>query len=240
MRIRILDLETTGVEPDCHVVEIAAWDLLIDENVGVHFIPVGELFVRPPIEIPPLASAVHHITDEDVRGAAPWDAVAPVFVDDTVDAYCAHNAKFERQWLTPEIGFTKPWVCTYRCALRQWPQAPGHANQELRYWLKPERLSRGNAREAHRASADAYVTAHTLFRLLTPTAGEAHLDLPFLIEVSALPALLPRVPFGKHRGQPWTAVPEDYLHWIGRQADMSEDVKYTAAREIEQRRSDPF
>jgi hypothetical protein len=26
-----------------------------------------------------------------------------------------------------------PWICTYKCALRVWPDLDGHSNQELRY-----------------------------------------------------------------------------------------------------------
>ena len=60
-RIRILDLETTGLTPDDHVVEIGAVDL-----IGNKVVPVGSNLVRPPISIPPQASAIHHITDDDV------------------------------------------------------------------------------------------------------------------------------------------------------------------------------
>jgi exodeoxyribonuclease X len=26
-----------------------------------------------------------------------------------------------------------PWICSYKCALRVWPELDGHSNQELRY-----------------------------------------------------------------------------------------------------------
>ena len=62
---RIVDLETTGTTPNDAVVEIGAVDL-----IGREIIPIGSDLVRPPVPIPPQASAIHQITDEDV-GAVP-------------------------------------------------------------------------------------------------------------------------------------------------------------------------
>jgi len=147
VRIRIIDTETTGVEPTDHVVEVAAWDLIPDQG------PVGILnfdsrFVKPPIPIPPLASAVHHIIDDDVVLAQSWAVTWPLFVDDRVDAYAAHNAKFDRMWFTDAIVNGKPFICSYRCALRIWPGLQSHSNQGLRYQLKPEGLDRSIASAA--------------------------------------------------------------------------------------------
>jgi exodeoxyribonuclease X len=239
MLIRVLDTETTGIEPTDHVVEIAAWDLFLSEKSSASplFIRVGERLVKPPVPIPAVASAVHHIIDEDVAEAEPWDRVYPGFVGEhdgkVIDAYAAHNAKFDRQWLNDEMCGGKPFICTYRCALRVWPDAPSHSNNALRYWLKPEQLDRSFAREAHRAGADAYVTAHLLYLLLQKAS------LQHLIKWSGEPGVLPRVTFGKHRGAAWSDVPLDYLQWTLKQADMNEDVKFTAQREIARRREGP-
>ena len=60
---RIVDLETTGTTPNDAVVEIGAVDL-----IGREIIPIGSDLVRSPIPIQPEASAIHQITDDDVRG----------------------------------------------------------------------------------------------------------------------------------------------------------------------------
>lgn len=229
MLVRVIDLETTGVEPTDKVVEIAAWDLADDQVCHG-----WSSFINPGIPIPPGLSAIHHIIDSDVASAGAWpDAamriIAPDFreVDEQeVDAFAAHNAKFERQWVTDDLTGGKPWICTYRCALRVWPEAPGHGNQELRYWLKHD-CDRSIAREAHRAGPDAYVTAFHLRELLKRATFDD------LVKWSGEPALLPRVTFGKHRGAAWNDVPRDYLEWILRQADMNEDVKFTARQTLE-------
>jgi exodeoxyribonuclease X len=119
-------------------------------------------------------------------------------------------------------------ICTYKAAVRLWPQAPKHSNQVLRYWLELE-LDRSIADRAHRAMPDAYVTAHLLRELMT----QASID--DLVRWTADPVLLPKVPFGKYRDQPWEAVPSDYLQWVLRQADMNEDVVHTARQQLAQR-----
>lgn len=226
MRIRVTDVETTGTEPTDAVVEIGAWDLHIKsqspEELNFTILPVGEVFVNPRRAIPPAASAVHHITDDDVKGALGFDEAAHAFLNDPVTAYAAHNAKFEQQWFTPQLTGDRPWICTLRGAYRVWPDAPAFNNQALRYWLNPIGLDRNIANVAHRAGPDAYVTAFLLLELLKRASFDE------LVKWSAEPALLPSIPFGKHRGAKWSAVPVDYLSWILRQPDMDEDVKHTA------------
>lgn len=227
MIITAVDLETTGLAPPDRVVEIAACEL-VDDAVCL---PRGTL-VDPGIPIPPALSAIHHIVDEDVAGMPTWLEAVRTILENSGETLAAHQAKFERQWLTDDLTGGKPWICTYRCALRVWPEAPGHSNQELRYWLKPADLHRPYAAVAHRAGPDAYVTAFLVRALLTRAT------LPELIAWSEQPALLPRIQFGKHKGLTWSQAPRDYLDWIIRQTDMSEDVIHTAKhhlRETQQR-----
>ncbi len=230
MTIRIIDLETTGIDATAHVVEVGSVDLLPDGTIARH----EEHLVKPPCLIPAEAQAVHHITDEDVAHAQPWKVVADAFFNRSacsdLVAFAAHNAGFEKQWLTPALLRGIPLICTYKGAVRLWPQAPRHSNQVLRYWLQLQ-LDRSLADRAHRALPDAYVTAHLLREMLK----KASID--DLIAWTGEPLLLPKVPFGKYRDQPWDAVPSDYLQWILRQADMSEDVVHTARQHLAQRLS---
>ena len=41
------------------------------------------------------------------------------------------------------------------------------------------------------------------------------------------PALLLRVPFGKHRGRFWSEIPHDYLDWAARQNRDDRDLAHT-------------
>lgn len=226
--IRIVDVETTGVDPKEHrVIEVAAYDLNIEDG-GIT--RVGSHLCRPGRKIPPEASAVHHLTDADVEDAPPfamiWNAHyagAPI--------YAAHNCEFEQGYLPSPEGVQ--WICTYKCALRRWPEAPGHSNQVLRYWLGLDNdpaFNRGLASLAHRAEPDAYVTAWILRRLLGA--------VPDLVRQTTEPKHYAKINFGKHRGMLLSEIPADYLGWLrdGRH-DMDADWRYCAKLELERRRA---
>jgi len=238
MLIRVCDLETTGLEPpEAAPCEVAWCDLIILEGgeASIAHNSARETLCNPSRPIPPELSAIHHIIDEDVVGKPFWPAALAAcaqrdggMLRPTI--FAAHNARFERQWFTDEVTGGAPWICTYKCALRVWPDAPSHSNQALRYWLKPEGLNREIAAVAHRDFPDAYVTALILRELLRHRTPEE------LVEITAEPALLPRVRFGEHRGAAWRDVPLDYLQWVVRQ-DMDEDTLFTARAEIARRPS---
>ena len=227
MLIRVVDLETTGfAPPEASVCEVG-WCDISPDAIGS---PVMS-FVDPGHPIPPEMSAVHHIVDDDVRGCARWPEIAEAFSPERLrgfDALAAHNAKFERQFITDETTGGLRWICTYRCALRLWPQAPNHKNQTLRYWRRPDGISRLEAALSHRAGPDAYVTAFLLREMLQLASVEQ------LIEWSEQPALQVRCGFGKHRGELWSEIPPDYLAWASRQ-DMDEDVLFTIRHEMQRR-----
>jgi len=218
-KVRVFDFETTGLGPDDQIVEVGVVDLKLYTG---DICEVTSQIVRPPKPIQPTACAVHHITDDDVMSAPSWAEVGPqVFNGDpNVIAYAAHNASFDRRLIGADLIGGKPFICTYKAALRLWPDAPGHKNQDLRYWLKLP-VDRERAIPAHRALPDAYVTAHLLRELLN------HASIDDLVSWSQQPALLVNVGFGKHRGMKWTDVPGDYLDWMISKGDFNEDVLYT-------------
>ena len=231
MRLRVIDIETTGTQPPAEIIEFGRVDVVYDGAGTAVERPMARLY-RPLNGIPPETMAVHHITEadfpEDTPVCAPdllrkavWGGAAP-------DALVAHNCEFERQFVTQAATDALPWICTYKVTLRVWPAAPRHSNQVLRYWrglvLDPQ-----FAMPPHRAGPDAWVTAHLLADLLRTTSVEQ------MIAWTAEPKLLPAIPFGKHRGQAWTEAPADYLQWIVRQTDMDADVIWNAQREIARR-----
>ena len=153
------------------------------------------------------------------------EEVLPFYMDEDrdagVDVFVAHKWAFEAQWLgNPLQG--RPAICTYKAALRLWPEAPGHGSQVLRYWLKPKGLDPVIAGTPHRALHDAYVTAFVLRELLKLATVDE------LIAWTGEPALLPRITFGRYRGSNWDQIPLDYLAWVGGQSELGEDIKFTA------------
>jgi exodeoxyribonuclease X len=223
MLIRVIDFETTGMPPDAGVCEVGWCDLVVGDGptqIGA----VQSILTNPGRPIPIEAMAVHHILDCDVAGAPSPDTAFAKLMEGA-DIFAAHNAAFERAFFA---GGDIPWICTYRCGLRVWPDAPSHSNQALRYFLM-HAIGDEMAMPPHRAGPDAYVTAHILRSLLSirPSAD--------LITWTSEPALLVKCGFGKHRGQKWADVPSDYLDWLLRQRDMGEDIHHTARHHLKRR-----
>ena len=224
--VRVFDVETTGIDPSEHrVIEIAAFDLYPDNRIE----RVGAYLTNPGRSIPPEASAKHHLTDGDVASAPPFGAVWAHFANGPT-VYAAHNCEFEQGYI-PAPQETR-WICTYKCALRAWPDAPGHSNQALRYWIGLDSMTgfdRKSAAVAHRAEPDAYVTTWLLMILL----GKHSLDE--LLQWTKEPKFYARLPFGKHRSKKWAEVPADYLEWMCDQRDMDADWRYGAKIELKRR-----
>ncbi|MFW6027184.1 MAG: 3'-5' exonuclease [bacterium] len=241
--IRVVDLETTGFTPETGApCEIGWCDIAMKPDLaGGH--TMGEVLdggcwlLDPGHPIPPENSAIHHIVDEDVRAQPSWPFARAVFTEAGVPvlAFAAHNARTERQWCGEWAGDT-PWICTYRCALRLWPDAPSHSNQALRYWRRPDGLSRKKAFFAHRAFPDAYVTAFLLRDLMIEAQAQGF-GLDSLIEWSGQPALQVRCHIGAWRGHKWAAVDDGFLQWVS-ERDFDEDVLFTVRHEMERRQKE--
>lgn len=229
--LRVVDIETTGLAPPAEIIEIGRVDVVGDGSEWVIQRPFSRLY-KSLRGIPPETKAVHHITEDDLpQDAAPCSAEllrAAALNPSKPDALVAHNCAFERLFISDVITENAPWICTYKCGLRLWPNAPGHSNQILRYWRELN-LDRELAMPPHRAAPDAWVTAHLLREMLRETTvGQ-------LIEWTAEPKLLPMVPFGKHRQQKWADIPTDYLSWLTKQTELEEDIRWNARRELTRR-----
>ncbi len=235
-RIRVVDFETTGApddgDPEPHAICEIGWCDVVQGIAGVKNESRSYL-VNPKRPISIAAMAVHHITDEDAAaGESVANALRMLFVEDgPVDMFCAHNAAFERHFFEiPGIS----WLCTYKIALRLWPDAPTHSNNGLRYFLRLPIMDREYANATHRAGPDAYVTAHLLDRIL---AEARQREIPFatLEAWSKFPPLFHKVSFGKHRGMIWSELPPDYLRWIADKSDMDADTKANARYRLRER-----
>lgn len=233
IRFVVIDLEFTHRElADAHVIE---WATVVIEpewfgNGGIVGTYSG--LVRPPISIPPETSAVHHIIDADVADAPSWEvaqhAIIDIFQDDPEVVAVAHSAEAERTMLAA-LNLKCRWLCTYKAALRIWPDAPSHSNEGLRYWLG-HGTGRSVPQAPHSAAHDAQVTSKIFNELMA--AGANFEDM---IRWTDEPALLPRCPLGDWRGRRWSEVDDGFLDWIMRKIYDREDVRFCAKREIERR-----
>src|SRR5262245_41157216 len=184
MTVRVIDCETTGVDAAVDaVIEIASVDVLADGTITNK----QEALICPPIPVPPEASAVHHLLYQDLSGKPTLSEVLPMFQG--AQAYVAHKAEFEQAFLGEQLGDAL-WVCTWKCALRVWPDAKSHSNQALRYRLglvNPFGIDRATL-NPHRALSDATVTAAVFVELTK------HAKWSDLVHWSAEPALYTRLP----------------------------------------------
>lgn len=221
--IRVIDIETTGIDPaTSEIIEIASVDMVRGGGIT----NAMDTLVRPANPIPPGASAIHHIVDEDVKDAPSLGDVAHRFKG--ADFYVAHNCEFEQSFFTAQGIEFRPWICTYKCALRVWPELDGHSNQELRYALGRASPFPGFERgviSPHRAAFDVVVTAAVLEDLIK------HARWSDLVQWSGEPALHTRFHFGKYRGKRYDEIAASdpaYLQWIVEKSELEEGIKNSA------------
>ena len=228
--VRVIDTETAGQKlPDDAVIEIGSIDL--DLLTGETSNPMETLCDPAGVAISAGARRVHRITDEELEGAPPFREAVERFSD--ASTYAAHRAAFDR----PRLGLAGTWLCTWKLALRAFPDAPAHGLQSLvkRLQLRPD-LPQGS--HPHRALYDAVCTAALLRACHGVLGPRCDGPLDFLrraARVSAEPGLLVRLRFGRHKGRPVREIPTDYLVWMTEQPDMDADAAFTARRELQRR-----
>lgn len=230
--LRSIDLETTGIpsadDPQA-IVEVGWCDIDMRDGANPSIGDPMSVMCNPGRKITHEAMAVHHITDEMVEFCA--DSTSALSrPPGNPDYFVAHNADYERQFIKTGI----PFICTYKVAVRLWPDAAHHNLQFLRYHLGL-RVDNAMALPAHRAGPDAYVGAALMARILSDSS---HPSIDDMVRWSNGPALLPRLPFGKHKGEKWENVPIDYLEWIVR-SDLDRDMKANAKLHLSKRQAKP-
>ena len=226
IRAVTIDVETTGLDPSQHgVVEIAAAGICIVDPATGHFDacqPLHSSLVDPGRDIPAAASAVHHLTTQDVQGQPRLpEAIAALIAAVRAfrpDVVVAHHAAFDAGFLPGLAAALIPddprWVCTLRLAKHLWPLADGFGLQALRYACRLQDCVTGH--DVHRAAFDAACCAVLLPLQCRALSEAGHEVTPELLrDRSAAVPLLARVPFGRrYRGWFWRDVPHSFCQWI--------------------------
>jgi len=155
--ILILDTETTGLSPTTDsLCEVGAVLLSVP-----HRAVIQQVSFLLPIDANP-AQHINGISPEISRLVDP-DQAWRLFTDmaDDADAFVAHNAEFDRQWLEPRLILPrlrhKPWICT--CEGIRWPGLrlnPSLTDLALAYGVP--------VWAAHRALVDCTYLAQVLAR----------------------------------------------------------------------------
>ncbi|HJX53717.1 MAG TPA: exonuclease domain-containing protein [Polyangia bacterium] len=216
----VIDVETTGLDPKTDGVCEIGW-CTTTESAGAFF---ASQLVNPGIPISPHASAVNHLVDADVANAPSLERVVLEHYIFDWGIPVAHNAPFDSAFLPMIKG---PWLDTRRMARRYLPEAPQHSNQFLRYFLK---LDVPRTVVPHRAEGDAVTTAALLRYLLNGPAKAdfERLTIEDFVREQSAPIRLRTIGFGKYKGKPWSEAPRDYLLWLSRNSESSdEDTAFT-------------
>jgi exodeoxyribonuclease X len=234
MLVAVIDTETTGASETDQVCELAVVTVTTAGKIKRR----ADQLIKPTCSISPVARAVHHITDEELRCSPTMKSLAErgesaLSLIRSADCVAGHFIDFDLRMLA-QSGFdaAKPRVCTWQCARHLWPDAPAYGNQVLRYWLSLA-VPRA-ARPPHRALTDALTTATLLTEMLkTRTIYE-------LFILTHSPVLMTSVKFGKYRGLTWREVrlrDRGYLSWILKQ-DFGADERHTAEHWLRKKRGE--
>lgn len=188
-RLCFVDIETTGLDPSTdQIVELGA--VFVEHGAVVRR---QRWLVRPTLPIPALITALTGLTDEEVSGAPPLDAVE-VEVREALGGWTlvAHNAGFERSFLGERIA-ANAMLDSCEVAQLLFPERSSHSLDALVRWLGVGRGAR------HRALDDAedtflmlaaltdralqQVDRERLERLLFQLEGSASADRAALCEL---------------------------------------------------------
>lgn len=226
--IRVIDVESTGIEDPAEMVEVGWTDIrLFPDGWAIESGPHSHV-VNPGMPITFPAMAVHHFTPDDVASGMDPDE-ARALATNGADVLCAHNWAFDSRFIRSRL----PAICTMKCAKTVWPELQSYSNGSIRYELG---LIYGDqkAMPSHRAGPDTWVTAHILLKLL------AERSLEDLLKISANPVHLLKMPGGnKHKGKPFdeiARVDPGYLRWIVNTSEFGEDIKFSAGKALERAR----
>ncbi len=178
----VFDLETTGAKaPPCRITEIGAYRVR-DGNVTDEF----QTLVNPETPIPPFITGLTGISDEMVKDAPKFaDVVHDLlgFIGDSV--LVAHNSAFDMRFLNYEIGLifqdyriANPCLCTVQLSRKLLPDIVNHKLKTVAEHYSIDLVNH------HRASADAYATAHIFVNLLTRLNDDGVRDLAAVRDLS--------------------------------------------------------
>lgn len=228
--IIFFDTETTGNTENDYLCQIA-YKIGEESFSGTY---------KPPIKIPPEASAVHHITNKIVSDKIPfkespeYKKIKELFENEN-SIIVAHNTIFDLNMINKEGINPKKFICTLRLARHLDPDGKidRYNLQYLRYFLDLDVEAL-----AHDALGDVLVLEKLYKRLKTRlqkeqfgqeklTAEQEEELINKMIEISSHPSLFKYINFGKHSGkeiQEIAKIDPGYLEWLLKQKLESDQI----------------
>jgi DNA polymerase III epsilon subunit-like protein len=206
----IVDTETSGLVSPVRACEIAF--IKIDENLNT--LDEQVYLTDPQITMDPGAVAIHGITNEQVKGFPSNSEICAKMPQPFV--WVGHNSSYDQRVIAEHVTFNGN-LCTLALA-RRWISHT--TNHKLGTLQKELGLS---AQKSHSALGDCRTTKD-LLKVLLDKSGRA---LPALLELESKPKVLPKMPFGMHRGKLFSDIPKSYIRWMTEQEDWHPDILYT-------------
>jgi len=222
-KIIFFDTETTGNTEKDYLCQIA-YKTGDESFVG---------FYKPPIKIPPEASAVHHITNKMVENELSFkesddkEKIKTLFEDENA-VVVAHNVQFDLMIIKKEGIEPKNFICTLRLARHLDPEGKieRYNLQYLRYLLELDVEA-----TAHDALGDVLVLEKLYEHLKNKLIEQENLDeaqaVEKMIEISSHPSLFKFINFGKHNGKEIkeiAKIDKNYLEWLLKQKEESDQI----------------
>ena len=222
-KIIFFDTETTGNTENDFLCQIA-YKSREEEFVGLY---------KPPIKIPPEASAIHHISNKMVESKSifkeseDFSKVKKLF-EDKNSVVVAHNAPFDLMIIKKEGIMPANFICTLRLARYLDPEnkIEQYKLQYLRYFLDLEIEAR-----AHDALGDVLVLEQLYERLKKKIMTEEKLNeveaVEKMMEISGHPSLIHILNFGKYKGkkiEEALAIDRGWLEWLLREKLKSDQI----------------
>lgn len=128
-----LDLETTGVSSDARIVELG-----LEIHVPGQPTKEYQTLINPGIPIPPGATAVHGITDDDVKDAPRFEQIADSLLKGLRDCdYAGYNVRFDLRTLASE----------FKRVRRTWSYEDARIIDAFRLWQVIEQRSLAHAKQ---------------------------------------------------------------------------------------------
>lgn len=238
MHILFLDTETTDLNDDARLVQLAYKNAATSETVNEYF--------NPTVPISYGAMAVHHVTnemvaDKPVFSTSPFFAHLVEALEDGV--VVAHNAPFDIKILKNEGVDVTSYIDTVRVA-RHLIESEQYKLQYLRYFLK---LNVQNSAFAHNALGDIQVLEALYAYLQVVIAEKFGLSnndeiLKQMFALTNTPVLLRTFTFGKYLGKPFQEIASNdrgYLEWLygseskKAEAEQNQELIFTLKHHLE-------
>jgi DNA polymerase-3 subunit epsilon len=222
-----LDCETTGLEVDNdRIIEIAMVRFNFDETFDSF-----ETLIDPQMTIPEVSIAIHHISDDMVKGKPKITEILPkvfefvgrsIIVGHGITNDLAFLCAAAKQHHVPCKLASHPYLDTLRMA-RLYGESPINSLEKLRQHFNIAEEG------AHRAMNDVIVNIE-VFKYL----ARRYKTTEQIVNRLKSPIQLRSMPLGKHKGRLFSEIPVEYLRWAVNQ-NFDQDLLFSLKNELKKR-----